>query len=571
MARRDSRVSLAMRMRGWVEASPTEEQRLKDRETARESVTRRWIMIAATTLLLLAGNVAGAVTATVVPVLAFLVVMAAANAGMAGLLRRGWYRWWGIYALAGIDVALAAALVVFFGPGAMIAALFVAIVPYTLDQGRGVGESLILAGSLAYVIAAALHVWLFEGRGPLDLPATVFLGALLFLGATWMTAQLSTALVRRVRITRGVLAAAETGNLGVRAPAEQLDELGFLERSLNRMLDGTATTISQVQREADEVAAFAELLATHASEMLAAGREVAGTASQLSDAMREQQELASGGRSDGATAAQEARELYSRAELMQLDARELVEASKRGRDSVLRAGEALLSVGTEVRATAAAVDELRTLSEGIGVFAETISKIARRTRLLALNAAIEAARAEEHGEGFAAVADQVRALAGEAADSAREVTHVVSEIQAGISVVAAAMSKGESQVRDVGTVAEEAKTALDSIQQGAAKAAELVSATTQSSQSQAKRMSGLAERLSRVADISFTSSSGASSAAQAMTAQLAAMESLTQTGRQLADLAERLQAHIAHFQVMQPELTTQEHHAVRRPSGAHRT
>jgi methyl-accepting chemotaxis protein len=416
---RVSRTSLAMRMRGWVEASPTEEQRLKDRETARLSVVRRWVLIGATALLLLSGKVVGAVAASLIPLLAVVVMAAAANAGMEALLRTGWHRWWGIYALAGVDVALAAALVAFFGPGAMIAALFVATVPYTLDQGRGVGESLILAGSLAYLVAAALHGWVFAGRGPFALPSSVYLEALLFIGAAWMVTQLAATLIRRIRVTRGIMAEAEGGNLGVRAPAEHLDELGFLEQSLNRMLDETANTISQVQREADEVAAFAELLATHASEMLASGRDVASTAAQLAQAMQEQHELAASGRSDGTSAAEEARELYSRAELMQVDARELVDAATRGRDSVLRAGEALLSVGTEVRATATTVDGLRSLSEGIGAFADTISKIARRTRLLALNAAIEAARAEEHGEGFAAVADQVRALAGEAAESAR--------------------------------------------------------------------------------------------------------------------------------------------------------
>jgi methyl-accepting chemotaxis protein len=566
---RVSRTSLAMRMRGWVEASPTEEQRLKDRETARLSVVRRWVLIGATALLLLSGKVVGAVAASLIPLLAVVVLAAAANAGLEGLLRSGWYRWWGIYALAGLDVALAVALVAFFGPGAMIAALFVAIVPYTLDQGRGVGESLLLAGSLAYLVAAALHGWLFTGRDPFALSPSVYLEALLFIGAAWMVTQLSAALIRRIRVTRGVMAEAEAGNLGVRAPAEHLDELGFLEQSLNRMLDETATTISQVQREADEVAAFAELLATHASEMLNSGRGVADTASQLAQAMQEQHELAASGRSDGTSAAEEARELYSRAELMQVDARELVDAATRGRDSVLRAGEALLSVGTEVRATATTVDGLRSLSEGIGAFADTISKIARRTRLLALNAAIEAARAEEHGEGFAAVADQVRALAGEAAESAREATHVISEIQSGIAAVATAMSTGESHVRDVGDVADEARAALDAIQQGAVKAADLVTATTQSSQAQATRMSGLAERLSRVADISSAASSGASSTARAMAAQIAAMESLTQTGQQLADLAERLQASIARFTVMRPEFTTKEHEAVRRPSGAH--
>src|SRR3989442_3058358 len=93
------------------------------------------------------------------------------------------------------------------------------------------------------------------------------------------------------------------------------------------------------------------------------------------------------------------------------------------------------------------------MSERIGVFAQTIARIARQTHLLALNAAIEAARAEEHGEGFAVVADEVRALAAEARRSAREVAQLVSDLRAGIDAAAPAMQSAEAQVPDIGAVA----------------------------------------------------------------------------------------------------------------------
>src|SRR5260370_13152230 len=94
--------------------------------------------------------------------------------------------------------------------------------------------------------------------------------------------------------------------------------------------------------------------------------------------------------------------------------------------SASRGSATMRSVGEEVRATASTVAGLSGMSERIGVFAQTIARIARQTHLLALNAAIEAARAEEHGEGFAVVADEVRTLAAEAGKSAREVAELVS-------------------------------------------------------------------------------------------------------------------------------------------------
>src|SRR3989441_11465828 len=79
--------------------------------------------------------------------------------------------------------------------------------------------------------------------------------------------QIPATLIERIRQARGVMGEAEQGFLAVRASAAEADELGFLEKSFNRMLGEIGATIATVQREADEVAAFAEELAASAGQL----------------------------------------------------------------------------------------------------------------------------------------------------------------------------------------------------------------------------------------------------------------------------------------------------------------
>src|SRR5258705_107944 len=357
-------------------------------------------------------------------------------------------------------------------------------------------------------------------------------------------------LIQRIRRARGVMGEADQGSLAVRAPAAEADELGFLEKSFNRMLEEIGATIASVQREADEVAAFSEQLAAAAEQLHATTESLTQTSRRLAGDLGHQRGLADGARGESAKAADQAESLRVRAELMQVDASRMVSAAERGRERVARASATSRAVGEEGRATASTVAGLSGMSERIGVFAQTISRIARQTHLLALNAAIEAARAEEHGEGFAVVADEVRSLAAEAGKSARDVAELVSELRTGIDAAARAMQSGEAKVRDIGAVAAEADAALQELHQGVKLMGDLVDATTEVSRSQAARLAQLAQSLQQVASISTVSSESANSTAAATEAQITAMGELTATSQQLAQLAERLRAGMARFSML---------------------
>src|SRR5881398_236841 len=392
------RPSLASKIRGWKDDATGLEQRLKDLETIARSLRRRWWLVGVGFALGLIGWAVGSVRTR-----PGTMVLVAGGGLILNLLldminERGWYRWWLIYALALFDVGLVAVLIVWFGHGGFVVAFLIAVLPYAFDQGHTVGNFLDLTAALAYLGAVQAHHLLYGGD-PALAPAPVLETVTLMVVAMTLK-EIPATLIQRIRRTRSIMGEAEHGFLAVRAAAQESDELGFLEKSFNKMIEEIGGTISTVQREADEVAAFAEQLAASAEELHATSETVTHTAQRLAGDLGKQRDMAEGARGESDKAADQAEALRVRAELMQVDAARLVSAAERGRERVARASQTLRTVGEEVRATASTVAGLSGMSERIGVFAQTIARIARQTHLLALNAASEAARAGQHRAAF---------------------------------------------------------------------------------------------------------------------------------------------------------------------------
>lgn len=557
------RPSMEARFRAWTAESSAvaiDEQHLKDAETVARGTKRRWGIIGAGLLLLVALKWANISDFTAAHGGAVLVAAIAANLAAVSIARFGIFAWWFVYCSAVLDILIVGAFVALVGPGGVVVGFLFAILPYTFDEGRGVGHILALLAASTYVGAAAAH-GAFIANPPVgltELSPTVYVEALVFLVVASTLRRIPASLVERIRVTRAVMLQAEAGALGVRAPAGHDDELGFLEKSFNRMLDEIADTIEAVQRETDEAVILAQVLSQASAGVLASSESVSASSTKLARDMASQRELAAESRQESTNAAKEAGTLSHRAEDVVADVGRLAEAADHGRSSVERAGAALLAIGEEVRNTAASVHELSSMSQRVGSFARTISRIARQTHVLALNAAIEAAHNEEAGEGFAAVANEVRALAAETRTSAREVSGLIDDVLTRVDAVARAMTSGEERVHDVGVVARQAQGALDDLQRGISRIKEFVEDSALVSRAQAEHMVGLAGKMADMARVSTTSANEADGAAAAMATQQSTIGDLTAVSAQLAELAERIRGSIAHFTV-RPSDSPSEH------------
>ncbi len=188
------------------------------------------------------------------------------------------------------------------------------------------------------------------------------------------------------------------------------------------------------------------------------------------------------------------------------------------------------SVASELETSGAVVDGLEAKSDQIGMVLEVIRTISEQTNLLALNAAIEAARAGEHGRGFAVVADEVRGLAARTSESIVEIQHIIDELQQGTHEV----------IRQIGSVRQNAASSVEPVTE-AGNALKLISEAVDSIAHLNENISVTASTQDKtVSDVDSNVTSinqMASESTQNAETLLQAIDSLTQLGEQLQDLA----------------------------------
>jgi methyl-accepting chemotaxis protein len=151
------------------------------------------------------------------------------------------------------------------------------------------------------------------------------------------------------------------------------------------------------------------------------------------------------------------------AEAAEQAANEAASNASSGKSVVSKTITAIEALSTNIETVSKVTADLAQESNNIGSVLDVIRSIAEQTNLLALNAAIEAARAGEHGRGFAVVADEVRTLASRTGKSTDEIQAMIAKLQEGAKAAVEAVKS--SQEISISTVeqASAANTSLDEI------------------------------------------------------------------------------------------------------------
>jgi methyl-accepting chemotaxis protein len=304
------------------------------------------------------------------------------------------------------------------------------------------------------------------------------------------------------------------GDLTQRLDAKTNDELGQVARYFNMFVKKVHDVVAEVAGTSRDVAAAATQIAASSEEIAGGMTEQSGQVTQISSAVEEMSQSIV----EVARKSADASENATRSGDMATQGGEIV------RETV----EGMNAINDAVSASANAVQELGKRGEQIGAVIQVINDIADQTNLLALNAAIEAARAGEHGRGFAVVADEVRKLADRTTKATEEIAGSIEAIQRETDEAVRRMGTGTEQVRKGVEQASEAGHSLEQIVDGAREVAAMIQSIAAAAEEQSAASEQVGKNVESIAAVTRETSEGTQQAAAAAASLSSKAERLLQ-------------------------------------------
>jgi len=339
------------------------------------------------------------------------------------------------------------------------------------------------------------------------------------------------------------------GNLKLEELKDSNDEIGLLNRNLNKMRISIKNLVSEIEDTSEMVLESSENLSSHSEEMSASTEEVSTAI----------QEVASGAEEQSAQIDETEDILNNLIESIEITkemADEIDSTSdsvisnlNKGDDSIsssIRTIEKVKGYSDEVSET---IYDLGELSEEIGEIIEMINSIADQTNLLALNAAIEAARAGEAGRGFSVVADEIRELAEESASATNNISELIAKIQTKVNNTVEKMNTTEEAVDESVGVIKDTRNVFSDIKNSSQELKKLIEQIDSQTDEMNKFSNKVEKNVNEISKVSQESASNAEEVAASSEEQTAAVQEIADSAEELAKIANELASKINKFNI----------------------
>ncbi len=340
------------------------------------------------------------------------------------------------------------------------------------------------------------------------------------------------------------------GNLNIESvEMEGEDELAELSRASNSMKEKLQAMIQEISAVSTYVTDRSGELNISANEVRSASQQAASTMQELSGGAEEQ--------ANSATSLAEMMEDYlakveyanQSGAAIRKDSGEVLNMTKNGDELMKESQQQMLRINEIMKSSVQKVQGLDEQTKQISKLVQVIHDIANQTNLLALNAAIEAARAGEHGRGFAVVADEVRKLAEQVSFSVSDITKIVKGIQAESNDVVLSLQHGYEQVEEGTGQIEHTGQTFQNIYQSVNRMSENINEISRSLEQISSSSAVMNDSIENIASVSEESAAGIEQTSASISQTNNSMEEISDNAQSLSELADQLNEMISKFRL----------------------
>ncbi|MBT2261698.1 methyl-accepting chemotaxis protein [Bacillus safensis] len=339
------------------------------------------------------------------------------------------------------------------------------------------------------------------------------------------------------------------GDLRDKLQIQSDDEIGQVGKGFNTMIDSLRSLIGAVQTSVENVASSSEELTASAGQTSKATEHITLAIEQFSSGNESQNDKVE-------LSSEELEEMNRGLQNMNESAESITASSIKSTDIAGEGGQLVEKTASQmnvidqsVKKAENVISALESKSKDITQILGVINGIADQTNLLALNAAIEAARAGESGRGFSVVAEEVRKLAVQSANSAKEIENLIKEIVQDIDVSQEVFTAVNREVQSGLSFTEQTKVSFHNIFEMTKEISDQLQTMNQTVVQLSKGSAHVSEAVREIADVSRESSANIQDIAASAEEQLASMEEISSSSATLSSMAEELRDLISKFKV----------------------